>query len=49
MDMMDDFYDEDSMEVEKMRKGRDSMEAKDFAKLINKKDLSTYEMDELFM
>ncbi|MBS3132230.1 hypothetical protein J4212_07385 [Candidatus Woesearchaeota archaeon] len=46
---MEEFFDEDMMEVENMRQGRKKMGSKDFAKLINKRDLSEFEMDELFM
>lgn len=46
---MDDFFDEDQMELESMRSERKRMKEKDFAKLINKKDLNDFEMDELFM
>lgn len=46
---MNEVFDEDNMEVEAMRKGRKGMKQKDFARLINKKDLSEFEMDELFM
>lgn len=46
---MEEFFDEDMMEVENMREQRKRMKEKDFAKLINKKDLSEFEMDELFM
>ena len=45
---MDDFFDEDNMELENMRDERKKMRDKDFAKLINKRDLSNFEMDELF-
>lgn len=46
---MEEFFDEDNVEVEDMRRGRKDMEDKDFAKLINKKELSGFELDELFM
>lgn len=46
---MNEIFDEDNLEVEGMRKGRKSMKDKDFARLINKKDLGGFEMDELFM
>ena len=46
---MQDIFDDENTELETMRKGRKSMVSKDFAKLINKKDLSSFEMDELFM
>ena len=46
---MDEFYDEDQVDVENMRDERKKMNDKDFGKLINKKDLSDFELDELFM
>jgi|TARA_Y100000310_G_C20656250_1_gene802132 hypothetical protein len=46
---MEEFYDEDQTEVESMRSERKKMKDKDFGKLINKKDLSDFELDELFM
>ena len=46
---MEEFFDEDNMEIENMREERKKMSAKDFGKLINKKDLSGFELDELFM
>jgi len=46
---MDEFFDEDQIEVEKMREERKKLNDKDFGKLINKKDLSDFELDELFM
>ena len=46
---MDEFFDEDQVELEDMREERKKMSGKDFAKLINKKDLSDFELDELFM
>ena len=46
---MEEFFDEDMMEVENMREERKRMKDKDFSKLINKKDLSEFELDELFM
>lgn len=46
---MDDFFDEDQVELESMRDERKKMKDKDFGKLINKRDLSEFEMDELFM
>ena len=42
------FLDEDMEQIETMRSARKSMKEKDFAKLINKKDLSEFEMDEIF-
>lgn len=46
---MEEFFDEDNMEIENMRAERKKMSSKDFGKLINKKDLSGFELDELFM
>ena len=46
---MDEFFDEDQVDVESMREERKKMNDKDFGKLINKKDLSDFELDELFM
>ncbi|MBI2651336.1 hypothetical protein HYX01_02605 [Candidatus Woesearchaeota archaeon] len=46
---MEEFFDEDNIEIETMREERKKMGNKDFAKLINKRDLSEFEMDELFM
>ena len=46
---MEEFFDEDTGEIENMREERKKMNSKDFAKLINKKDLSDFELDELFM
>jgi len=46
---MEEFFDEDQVEVENMRSERKKLGTKDFAKLINKRDLSNFEMDELFM
>lgn len=46
---MEEFFDEDQTEVEDMRKERKKISSKDFAKLINKRDLSDFELDELFM
>ena len=46
---MEEFFDEDKVEIESMRKERKKMNDKDFGKLINKKDLSDFELDELFM
>ena len=46
---MDEFFDEDQIDVEKMREERKKLNDKDFGKLINKKDLSDFELDELFM
>lgn len=46
---MEEFFDEDNQEIESMRSERKKMKEKDFAKLINKKDLNDFELDELFM
>ena len=46
---MEEFFDEDNIEIENMREERKKMSSKDFGKLINKRDLSGFEMDELFM
>ena len=46
---MEEFFDEDHIEIENMREERKKMRDKDFAKLINRRDLSDFEMDELFM
>ena len=46
---MEEFFDEDRGELESMRAERKKMKEKDFGKLINKKDLSDFELDELFM
>ena len=42
------FLDEDMEQIENMRSARKKMDEKDFAKLINKRDLSEFEMDEIF-
>ena len=42
-------YDEDMEQIENMRSERKKMKDKDFAKLINKKELSDFEMDEMFL
>ena len=46
---MEEFFDEEHVEIESMREERKKMNDKDFGKLINKRDLSDFEMDELFM
>ncbi len=46
---MEEFFDEDNQEIESMREERKRMKEKDIAKLINKKDLNDFELDELFM
>jgi hypothetical protein len=46
---MEEFFDEDNVEIENMRQERKKMNTKEFGKLINKKDLSDFELDELFM
>ena len=43
------FFDEDMDRIETMRSERKKMKDKDFAKLINKKELSDFEMDEMFL
>ena len=43
------FFDEDIEQIEVMRSERKKMKEKDFAKLINKKELSDFEMDEMFL
>ena len=43
------FFDEDMEQIETMRSERKKMKDKDFAKLINKKELSDFEMDEMFL
>jgi len=49
MDTFDDFYDGEMQELEDMRSAKSKMKSKDFARLINKRDLSRYELDEIFM
>ena len=49
MEVEELFYDEDMDKIEDMRNERKKMKDKDFAKLINKKDLSDFEMDEMFL
>ncbi len=49
MEVEELFFDEDMEQIETMRKQRKKMKDEDFAKLINKKDLSDFEMDEMFM
>jgi|TARA_Y100000294_G_scaffold171933_1_gene186015 hypothetical protein len=46
---MEEFFDEDQTEIESMRSERKKLKDKDFAKLINKKDMNKFELDELFM
>ena len=46
---MEEFFDEENIEIENMRAERKKMKSKDFGKLINKRDLSNFELDELFM
>ena len=48
MDAEELFLDEDMEQIETMRSERKKLKDKDFAKLINKKDLSDFEMDEIF-
>lgn len=43
------FFDEDMGQIETMRSERKKMKDRDFAKLINKKELSEFEMDEMFL
>ena len=49
METEDLFFDEDMEQIELMRTERKKMKDKDFAKLINKKALSEFEMDEMFL
>ena len=49
MEIEELFFDEDMEQIEEMRNERKKMKDKDFAKLINKKDLSDFEMDEMFL
>ena len=49
MDVDELFLDEDMEQIENMRDARKKLNDKDFAKLINKRDLSEFEMDEIFM
>ena len=49
MEIEELFFDEDMEQIESMRNERKKMKDKDFAKLINKKDLSDFEMDEMFL
>lgn len=42
------FFDEDMEQIELMRSERKKMKDSEFAKLINKKKLSDFEMDEIF-
>lgn len=49
MEVEELFFDEDMERIEEMREERKKMKDKDFAKLINKKDLSEFEMDEMFL
>ena len=49
MENMDDFFDDENMELENMRQERKKVGTKSFERLINKRDLSHFEMDELFM
>ena len=45
---MEEFFDEDNIEIESMRDQRKKLHDKEFGKLINKRDLSDFELDELF-
>ena len=49
MEIEELFFDEEMEKIEEMRSERKKMKDKDFAKLINKKDLSDFEMDEMFL
>ena len=49
METIDEVFDENQLEIENMRTSRNRMKSKDFARLINKRDISRFEMDELFM
>ena len=46
---MDDLFDADLEVAEKMKEEKRKRKEKRFAKLINKKDLNSYEMDEMFV
>jgi len=46
---MDEFFDEENIELESMREERRKLRDKDFGKLLNKRDISEFELDELFM
>lgn len=49
MEVEELIFDEDMERIETMRSERKKMKDKDFAKLINKKQLSDFEMDEMFL
>lgn len=49
MEVEELFFDEDMEKIEEMRIERKKMKEKDFAKLINKRELSEFEMDEMFL
>ena len=49
MEVEELFFDEDMEQIESMREERKKMKDRDFAKLINKKELSEFEMDEMFL
>ena len=49
MEVEEFFFDESLEEAEQMREARKKMKDKDFEKLINKRDLSNFEMDEIFV
>ena len=49
MEIEELFFDEEMGKIEEMRTERKKMKDKDFAKLINKRDLSDFEMDEMFL
>ena len=48
MEVEELLLDEGMEQIEVMRNARKKMKDKDFAKLINKKELSDFEMDEMF-
>lgn len=49
MEVEELLFDEDMEKIEEMRSERKKLKDKDFAKLINKKELSDFEMDEMFL
>ena len=49
MEVEELFLDENMDRIETTRSERKKMKDKDFAKLINKKELSDFEMDEMFL
>ena len=48
MDVDELFLDENMDKLEEMRESRKKLKDKDVAKLLNKKELSEFEMDEIF-